>query len=267
MRVLTFFNHAGGAAKTTMALNVGHTLATLGQRVLLVDADPQANLTRWLGVPAPADKSGTLYGAVMGAAAELGLPAPVPAHGMDVVPSMLDLAEIEPLLPGQVMGQLRLRTAVRALADRYDFVLIDSPPSLGQLSTLAVLAADDLVVPVPAGNKGLEGLSGVTRMVATFRQVAVPTLRIALLVPTRVTNTNLSRDSVDALRAAGVARVSSPVTERPSVYPNSQLQGMPVAVYDPRNPAADEIRAVTAELLEVLEASGETGVPRAEARR
>lgn len=117
------------------------------------------------------------------------------------------------------------------------------------------------MVPVPAGNKGLEGLTGVTRMVATFRQVAVPSLRIALMVPTRVGNTNLSRESVEALRAAGVAPVSTPLTERPSVYPNSQLQGLPIALYDPRNPAVAEVQAVTRELLEVL---GE--VPHAQAR-
>ncbi|MBB5235885.1 ParA family protein [Deinococcus budaensis] len=265
MRAITFFNHAGGAAKTSTALNVGYTLSVLGHRVLLIDADPQANLTRWLGLEVPDGpdaKGETLYAAVLGAPEALALPRPVAAHGMDVIRSCLDLAEVEPLLPGQLMGQLRLRTAVRQVQDQYDFVLIDPPPSLGQLSTLAVLAADDLVVPVPAGNKGLEGLGGVTRMVATFQQVAVPSLRIALMVPTRVGHTNLSRDSVEALRAAHIAPVSRPLTERPSVYPNSQLQGLPVALYDPRNPAVAEIEAVTGEMLASL---GE--VPRAEAQR
>ncbi|BDP44234.1 chromosome partitioning protein ParA (plasmid) [Deinococcus aetherius] len=264
MRAITFFNHAGGAAKTSTALNVGYTLGAAGYRVLLIDADPQANLTRWLGAEVPGGpdaKFETLYSAVLGPTEDLSLPQPVRVHGLDLVRSCLDLAEVEPLLPGQVMGQMRLRTAVRHLASAYDFVLIDPPPSLGQLSTLAVLAADDLVVPVPAGNKGLEGLTGVTRMVATFRQVAVPSLRIALMVPTRVGNTNLSRESVEALRAAGVAPVSTPLTERPSVYPNSQLQGLPIALYDPRNPAVAEVQAVTRELLEVL---GE--VPHAQAR-
>ncbi|PYE49470.1 ParA family protein [Deinococcus yavapaiensis] len=264
MRTLTFMNHAGGAAKTTTALNIGYTMSASGYRVLLIDADPQSNLTRWLGlnVPdGPEAKLETLYAAVLGPADQLSLPAPVQAHGMDVVRSCLDLAEVEPLLPGQVMGQMRLRAAVRKLADRYDFVLIDPPPSLGQLSTLAVLAADDLVVPVPAGNKGLEGLAGVTRLVATFRQVAVPDLRIALMVPTRVNTTVLSRDSVEALRAAKIAPVSTPLTERPSLYPNSQLHGMPIAVYDPKSPAVAEVRSVARELLEAL---GE--VPRAEAQ-
>lgn len=255
MRVITFFNHAGGAAKTSTALNVGHTLGVLGYRVLLVDADPQANLTRWMGLEVPSGpeaRQETLYAAVLNAPEQLGLPQPAAAHGVDVIRACLDLAEVEPLLPGQVMGQMRLRSAIRQLDAAYDFVLIDPPPSLGQLSTLAVLAADHLVVPVPAGNKGLEGLSGVTRMVSTFQQVAVPALRIRLMVPTRVNNTNLSRDSVEALRAAGIAPVSRPLAERPSVYPNSQLQGLPVALYDPRNPAVAEIQAVTDELLQQL---------------
>lgn len=256
MHVITFFNHAGGAAKTSTALNVGYSLRRRGHRVLLIDADPQANLTRWVGLEVPTGtdaKLHTLYAAVLGSTNTLALPAPVVAHGMDVIRSCLDLAEVEPLLPGQVMGQLRLRSAIRKLKGKYDFVLIDPPPSLGQLSTLAVLAADELVVPVPAGNKGLEGLEGVTRMVSTFRQVAVPTLRIALMVPTRVSNTNLSRDSVEALRASGVASISDALTERPSLYPNSQLQGLPVALYDPRNAAVAELEAVTDQLLTQLE--------------
>lgn len=255
MRVITFFNHAGGAAKTSTALNVGHALGTLGYKVLLVDADPQANLTRWMGLNVPEGpeaRQETLYAAVMNAPEQLRLPRPLRAHGVDVIRSCLDLAEVEPLLPGQVMGQMRLRSAIRQLETAYDFVLIDPPPSLGQLSTLAVLAADYLVVPVPAGNKGLEGLNGVTRMVSTFQQVAVPALRIALMVPTRVSNTNLSRDSVEMLRSAGIAPVSASLSERPSIYPNSQLHGLPVALYDPRNPAVEELQAVSDELLTQL---------------
>ncbi|MFC4637783.1 ParA family protein [Deinococcus hohokamensis] len=220
-----------------------------------MDADPQANLTRWMGLDAPDGpdaRQETLYAAVLNAPEQLRLPQPLPAHGVDVIRSCLDLAEVEPLLPGQVMGLQRLRSAIRQLETAYDFVLIDPPPSLGQLSTLAVLAADHLVVPVPAGNKGLEGLNGVTRMVSTFQQVSVPALRIALMVPTRVSNTNLSRDSVEMLRSAGIAPVSVPLSERPSLYPNSQLHGLPVALYDPRNPAVGEIQTVTEELLQQL---------------
>lgn len=252
MRTLTFFNHAGGAGKSTTVLNVGHTLASLGYRVAVIDADPQANLTRWVGLAEPEGVEGTLHAAVVGARGEaLALPEPRRAHGMDVLPSNLDLAEIEPILPGMFMGHLRLRDALRAWEDRYDFVLIDSPPSLGQLSTLSVLAADALVVPVPAVNKGLEGLVKVTRMVNEFRR-AVPQLHIALLVPTRVSATNISQDSLGALRAAGLAPVSTPLTERPSLYPSSQTRGEPVAVFDPRNPAVQEIRAVTREILDAV---------------
>jgi chromosome partitioning protein len=249
MRVLTFFNHAGGAGKTTLTLNVGHALAGLGHRVLLIDADPQGNLTSWVGLSDVPELDETLYPAVMGRT--LALPPPKEAHGMHVIPAQLDLAELEQVLPGQFMGQLRLREAVHALRGRYDFVLIDSPPSLGQLAALSVLAADHLVVPVIANHKGLQGLASVTRMVETFRR-AVPTLNIGLLVPTQVQATTLSANVVTRLQGLGLAPVSVSTRHRPSAVPNSQLQGEPLEVYDPRDPAAEEIRAITRDLLNAI---------------
>jgi len=138
----------------------------MGFRVLLIDADPQANLTDWLGVRTIEEDGGvreieledTLFPAILGDDdTELALPKPIRIHGMDLIPSHLDVATIEPLLPGQLMGVLRLKDALRPLAPRYDFVLIDPPPSLGQLSALSVIAADHVVVPVPASGKGLKG--------------------------------------------------------------------------------------------------------------
>src|SRR5215204_1111399 len=129
-RVISFFNHAGGVGKSSAARDLGYVLASLGFKVLLIDADPQANLTAWLGVREEVALKQTLYTAVMDEPNSLSLPEPLEAHGLHLVPSALELARMEPQLIGVIMGVTRLRTAIRRLSG-YDFVLIDPPPSLG----------------------------------------------------------------------------------------------------------------------------------------
>ncbi|MEF2278503.1 ParA family protein [Deinococcus sp. YIM 134068] len=263
MKVITFFNHAGGVGKTSSVRDVGFTLAHLGHRVLLVDADPQANLTDWLGVrsvdrgdgPREITLDDTLYPAILADdGANLALPDPVRAHGLDLIPGHLDVATIEPLLPGQLMGVMRLKEALRPLADRYDFVLIDPPPSLGQLSALSVIAAQQVVVPVPASGKGLKGLKTAVQMLGRFRQ-ANPDLTLALILVTQYNDTtNHSRESLAQLRAGfgHLAPISTPLTYRPALYPDSQLHGEPLPLYSSRSPATGEILTVTNQLLAAL---------------
>ncbi|GGS25508.1 chromosome partitioning protein ParA [Deinococcus knuensis] len=263
MNVITFFNHAGGVGKSSSVRDVGFTLSTLGFRVLLIDADPQANLTDWLGVRT-VERDGqvrdieledTLYPAVLGDDdSELALPQPVRVHGMDLIPGHLDVATIEPLLPGQLMGVLRLKEALKPLADRYDFVLIDPPPSLGQLSALAVIAADHVVVPVPASGKGLKGLQTVNVMLSRFRK-ANPSLKLAMILVTQYNDTtNHSRESLAQLHAqfGRLGPVSTPLTYRPALYPDSQLHGSPLPEFARRNPVTAEILTVTQQLLTAL---------------
>lgn len=263
MNVITFFNHAGGVGKSSSVRDIGFTLGRLGYRVLLIDADPQANLTDWLGVrqieregqARDIELSDTLYPAVLAEGdAELALPEPVRVHGLDLIPGHLDVATIEPLLPGQLMGVLRLRDALGGLEDRYDFVLIDPPPSLGQLSTLAVMAAQHVVVPVPASGKGLKGLQTVGVMLARFRKVN-PALKLSLILVTQYNDTtNHSRESLGQLRAqfGHLAPISRPLTYRPALYPDSQLHGAPLPEFVRRGPVGEEISAVTRQLLEVI---------------
>lgn len=263
MNVLTFFNHAGGVGKSSSVRDIGFTLSQLGHRVLLIDADPQANLTDWLGVRFIEENGNrreielddTLYPAVLGDDdTELALPAPIRVHGMDLIPGHLDVATIEPMLPGQLMGVLRLKDALRPLASQYDFVLIDPPPSLGQLSALAVIAADYVVVPVPASGKGLKGLQTVNVMLSRFRK-ANPSLKLALILITQYNDTtNHSRESLTQLRAqfGHLAPISSPLTYRPALYPDSQLHGAPLPEFARRNPVSEEIMDVTQQLLNAV---------------
>lgn len=260
MQVLTVFNHAGGVAKTSTARDLGYVLADLGFRVLLIDLDPQANLTSWLGVSGDIGLEETVYPAIISPGdddpASRRLPQPRHVHGMDLIPASIKLAILEREIIGVVMGVMRLREAVRKLSG-YDFVLIDSPPSLGQLSALAVVAADRVVVPVPTNRKGLDGVPTVIRMVREYRSAA-PNLKIALFVLTQHDRrTRHDRDSLDVIRSElpAIAPVSTPLNSRPAVYSDTQLRGIPVPMHAPGSEADIEIRKVADELLASLEVS------------
>lgn len=263
MKVLTFFNHAGGVAKTSTVRDVGYVLGEMGRKVLLIDMDPQANLTAWLGVDDDIGLEETIYPAVLGDAEReeddaadtlLRLPEPLHVHGIDLIPSSLSIAIIEREILSVFMGVVRLREALRRL-EGYDYVLIDPPPSLGQLSALAVVAADRVVVPLPTNRKGLDGIPTVVKMVREYRKAA-PNLGVALFVLTQHDRrTRHDRDSLDIIQnqLVAVAPVSTPLGSRPAYYSDAQVQGMPIPLFAPGSEADKEIRAVTGELRAVLE--------------
>lgn len=257
VQVISVFNHAGGVAKTSTVRDVGYTLSDLGYRVLLIDLDPQANLTRWLGVTGDIVMEETIHPAIIAGEGQddsaLELPAPRRIHGMDLIPASLGLAVLEREIISIIMGIVRLREAVRKL-EGYDFVLLDSPPSLGQLSALAVVAADSVVVPVPTNRKGLDGIPTVIRMVREYRKAA-PDLRIALFILTQHDpRTRHSRDSLEFIRSElpSVAPVSSPLHSRPAIYNDTQLSGLPIPLHAAGSEADREVRTVTQELLSSL---------------
>jgi chromosome partitioning protein len=252
MKVLTFFNHAGGVSKTSSVRDIGYTLADLGFRVLLIDADPQASLTKWLGFTEGVELEQTIYPAVIND--DIGtLPEPHRVGKLDFIPSSLQIADIELQLPTITLGVLRLRDALDRL-EGYDFVLIDSPPSVAQLSALTLVASDHLVVPLPTNSKGLEGLETIMRMLQQYRR-ANPAINIAFFLLTQYDPRTLhDREHLSKMqeRLVHIAPVSSPVHNRPGVYKDAQSRQLPIPQFQQGSTADQEIRACTDELLEVL---------------
>ncbi|ACO47652.2 ParA family protein [Deinococcus deserti] len=244
MRTLTFFNHAGGAAKTSLALNVGHALSMEGYRVLLIDLDPQANLSTWLGHSMVTDNQTAFQTAIN---SEARLPTPQIVHGMRLIPSNLHLALSEGQMMAQEGSTLNLRFALEELKGDYDVVLVDSPPSLGKLAVLAALAADLLIVPVPTRAKGLNGLPGVAAALNTYRRLR-PDLRVGLFVPTLYDGRNThDREVLEALRRQ-IQPLAAPLSYRPATWNDSAGVGEPILVYAPNSPAAAEVQALTREI-------------------
>jgi chromosome partitioning protein len=255
-KVVSFFNHAGGAGKTSATRDLGFVLAEEGFAVLLIDADPQANLTSWLGVRQKVDLRHTLYPAVMGeTASERVLPEPMEAHGLHLIPASLELARVELQLAAMPTGALRLRQAIRRIPmGIYDFVLVDCPPSLGQLSALGVIASDLMVVPVPTSVKGIEGIGTVQAAIDEWREGSAE-LEVAMYLLTRYdARVNHHKEAAEALHAelGHLAPIAGPIAERPAIYSEASLAGVPVPAYQPGSRASLEARSAADLLVQSL---------------
>lgn len=242
MKTLTFFNHVGGAMKTSLTRDVGHEFTTRGLRVLLIDLDPQANLSSALGVTTD-DLAATVYDTAVDDAP---LPEPVRAHGMDLVPSTVHMALAESRMLGVVGAQLSLRNALTAVRDRYDVALIDSPPSLGQLAVLGALAADTLIVPVPTRDKGLLGLKGVSEALRQYRRLR-PDLGVALYVPTLYDKRRRHDQDTLAFLQSTLPNLATEVPYR-ATWDDSWRAQAPIGVYAPGSEVHAHVRRVADEI-------------------
>lgn len=253
MTVLSFFNHAGGAGKTTTARDVGYTLGKRGFKVLMIDTDPQANLTEFFGVDASElHPQSTVYAAVMNDDLDLHLPEPIAVHGLDLIPSHLDLAKADRILATVIGGYQRLQRAVEAL-EGYDFVILDCAPNLGTLSVAALAASEYVIVPVQLRKKFRDGMFTVIRTIRETRAIQ-PNITPLMIVPTQADNTVVSRENLEYLRTefGSDLLISTPITRRPAIYGEAEEEGNPVPAKQPKGDATSEIDAVTSTLLERL---------------
>jgi chromosome partitioning protein len=247
LKILTFFNHAGGVGKTSLTRDVGAELAAAGARVLLIDLDPQANLTGWLGITG-VQVQGTAYPvAVEGS----DLPEPMRVHGLDLIPSHVDLALAESQMLGQVGAVLFLRQALAKVADQYDVCLIDSPPSLGQLSVMGALAADHLIVPVPTRQKGVDAMPGLQKAMSTYHRLR-PDLTVALYVPTFYDSRRLHDQELLAQLRSYLSPLATPVPQREAKWLDSTTAGEPIGVYAPGSPVHQDVQRLTREIAQAV---------------
>lgn len=218
------------------------------RRVLVVDLDPQASASAWLGVK---DGGKGLLEVFTGESRLESLVVSTCADGVDLVPSSAWLANAEKALAGEPGAETVLRRAVTSLGNRWDFVFIDCPPALGLLTVSALTAADEVLVPLEASAMALAGLAGLTRTVELVADRLNPSLSIAAVLACRVdSRTNLSKDVVDSLRASLGEKVLKTVIRENVRLREAWSFAQPITVYDPRSAGAEDYRAAASELLQ-----------------
>jgi chromosome partitioning protein len=257
-RIVAVALQKGGVSKTTTVVNLAHALAEMGRRVLVVDTDPQANATTWLGGMINHDgnaswEKGTLACLLHNRAAQDEI-VRVADGRIDLLPAHMALVRAEVQLVQAISREHKLRRALRPTAAYYDVVLIDTPPNLGLLTLNALTAADEVLVPVEASPLALQGVVFLSEAVDMVRAETNPALVISGFIATRVDRRNkLSAEVVASLRQTfGDATYRTEVRESVRLREApSHIQ--PITSYDPKGHGAEDYRALAAEFLERLE--------------
>jgi len=249
-KIYTLVNQKGGVGKTTTTINLGAYLAQLGQRVLVVDLDPQANATSCLGVDKLGVQGGT-YEALLGDSNLASYILLNERLKLSLLPSSPSLAGAEIELVDELAREVRLRKAILLVADKYDYVLIDCPPSLGLLTVNGLMAAmDGVIVPVQCEFLALEGLGQLTQTIERVRSLLFPELNVRGVVLTMFdSRTNLANDVVAEVNRHFPEQVFKSVIPRSIRLAEAPSYGLPISAYAPTSVGAVAYEALAKELL------------------
>jgi len=233
-KIVAIFNQAGGVGKSTVTQNLGYHLALKNHRVLLVDMDPQSSLTIFMGLD-PASLQSTVHDAIIAVEDE---PVPIaiypePLHNMSLSPSSVSLADAEIRLVTAMQREFRLKEILEPVLDRFDYILIDCPPSLGLLSINCLVAATHVLVPIETQYKALMGTDMLLGTLKTIKRKLNKNLAIAGFLPTRYWgNNSMDRQILEAIESqlSQLGQVFSPLPRATAVAEASQ-SGKPFAKY------------------------------------
>lgn len=249
-RIYTLVNQKGGVGKTTTAINLGAYLAHFGQRVLIVDLDPQANATSCLGIDKHTVK-GSIYDSLLGSTPVNSLVLYNERLKLSLLPSSPALAGAEVELVDQAGRETRLKQAITPLTDRYDYILVDCPPSLGLLTVNGIMAArNGVLIPVQCEYLALEGLGQLTQTLQLVRSGLFPELKVRGVVLTMFdVRTRLSSDVVAEVNRHFPEQAFKSVVPRSIRLAEAPSYGLPVSAYAPGSTGAQAYEGLAREVL------------------
>lgn len=248
--VYTILNQKGGVGKTTTAINLGAYLAHFGQKVLIIDIDPQANATSCLGIDKRSVQNG-VYQALLNDGSVRDAILHNPRLKLSLLPSSPDLTGAEVELINEEERESRLRHVVEGIHERYDYVLIDCPPSMGILTLNGMIAAKNgLIIPVQCEYLALEGISQLLQTIEQVQKAVFHDLKIrGVLLTMYDPRTNLSKDVEDEVRAYFQEKAFKTVIPRSVRLAEAPSYGLPILAYQPNSPGAIAFGELAKEIL------------------
>ena len=245
-KVIAFANQKGGVAKTTTTLNLAAAFAEEGHRVLCIDMDPQGNLTMSQGID-PDTLEVSMFDVLVH---DMSIREVIRRREVDVACSSIDLAGAEIAMSMKIGRERSLDKALAAIRDDYDFVCIDTPPSLGLLTINALTAADKVIVPVQCEYLSMRGLIQLQNTLSMIRENLNPDVDIAGILPTMVDSRTLhAKEAIAILEENFGDRVFGARIRKTIRFAEAPVKGMSVLKYDPTGTAADAYRQLAKEVL------------------
>lgn len=248
MRTIAIVNQKGGSGKTTTSVNLAAALGEQGKKVLVIDLDPQASASSWLGVKT---KDRLLLDVLTGNGNLSGIVHNTDVVNVSVIPSSSWLIRAERELSGEVGAETALRRSMERLPNSWDFVLLDCPPSLGILTINALAAAGEVLAPVEAGAMALHGLVQLLETLETVRSRINPGLELLGVLACKVdSRTRHALDVVEIIRKRFPEKAFKTIIRENVRTMESFSFSQPITVYDPKGPGAEDHRALSLEVIQ-----------------
>jgi chromosome partitioning protein len=242
-KVISLSNHKGGVGKTTSTINIGAGLNKLKKKVLLIDLDPQANLSQSLGVFEP---ERTIYGALKG---EYELEPLEIIPGLDLIPSTLDLSGAEVELSGEAGREYILKELIDPMRASYDYILIDSPPSLGLLTINAFTASDEVYIPLQAQYLALQGLTKLIEVIDKIKRRLNKELNLGGVFITQYDRRKvLNRDVVETIKSHYKEKLFKTAIRDNIALAEAPTQGLDIFRYNPKSYGAEDYLSLCKEI-------------------
>ena len=243
-KVISISNHKGGVGKTTSAINIGAGLNKLKKKVLLIDLDPQANLSQSLGIIEP---EFTIYGALRG---DYELQPIEVAKGLDLIPSTLDLSGAEVEMSGEAGREYILKELIDPIKNSYDYIIIDSPPSLGLLTINSFTASDEILIPLHAQYLALQGLTKLMEVVDKIKQRLNKGLSIGGVFITQYDSRKvLNRDVAETIQTHFKDKVFKTKIRDNIALAEAPSQGLDIFRYNSKSYGAEDYLKLSKELI------------------